>query len=127
MDINTMSLQLRILPELRPADQAVHNHLPDIVDCPLVVPFLLQCLEVIMAESASKPIAEFFSMSAFDMLIQHRFKIEDLVTETALDWGMFVMVFHVLSNHLLRVEFPLTKVTLKVSGAMYFFMFGEVG
>lgn len=126
MDIDTVPLKLRIFPKLGSTDQTINNHLPDVVHGPFMVPLLLQSLEIIVTEPTPKPIGELFRMSTFHMLIQHRFKVKHLIAVLTFDRRVFVVIFHVLCDHLLRVEFPLAQVALEVFGAVYFFVFGEV-
>lgn len=65
-------------------------------------------------------------MGAFDVFVQHGFKMEHFVAKSAWNRLVFVMVFHVLNQHTFGVEFSVAQVALKVGGSVDFLVFREV-
>lgn len=116
MFFRTMFLQFRILSEPGVTDETVHDRFPNVMDIPLMVPFLLQTFEVFLTNPAFEFTGAFLRMCAFNVLIQHGFEMEDFLAVLALNGHMVLMVFHMLSDHFLRVKLPLTHIALEEVG-----------
>lgn len=121
-----MPLQLRILPKLTTAHQAIDHYLPHLVNRPFMVPLLLQRLETIPAKPAAKSIDHLPRMGHFDMLIQHGFEMEHPVTIITSDGRIRIVILHVLRDHFFRVKLALAQIALEIGDAVDFLVFGEI-
>lgn len=119
MGLGAMAFELRILAEPSAAHQTIHHHFPYLVYQPLVIPLLLQRMEVIAAKSASEPTHRRPQMAHLYMLIEHGFKVVGLTAIVARDRRILVVVVHVLGDHLLRVKLAVAHVALIESYAVY--------
>lgn len=91
-----------------------------------MVPFLPQSLEVVMTKSTPESAGQFLSVRAFDMLVQHRFEMEDFIAIHTRQRFVLIVILHVLCDHFLRIELSLAQIALEVCCAMDFLVLGKV-
>lgn len=78
-----------------------------------------------MTESTPKS-GHFSIVNTFDVFIQHRGKMKLFIAVGARDWRIVIVIFHVLCDHLLGVEFPLTEIALEECCAVNFLVLRKV-